>query len=251
MSDRRRACRPVSLTLIMAVLTISATAGAEIAVRTSVDFYNRYVWRGMDIATTPSIQPALALDCGGVEFGIWGAYTLSNQASESDEIDFWLSYTATLNNGVSITGTATDYYYPNAGIRFFNFNNYDAMIDDTIPDPGAHLIELGLSLAGPEAFPVTVAGYVNVYNDAGSNTYFQIDYPVTVNETDLDFFCGVAGGSKDNPGYYGTDNLQAINVGVTASREIMVSESFSMPLNVSFIVNPREEMSYLVVGLSF
>jgi len=246
----KRTIWPVYLTLIVALLAISA-AGDDVSVSTSVDFYNRYVWRGMDIATTPSIQPTVALDCGGLEFGIWGAYTLSNQASESDEIDFWLSYTATLNGGVSITGIATDYYYPNHGIRFFNFNNYDATIDDTVSDPGAHLIELGLSVSGPEAFPATVAGYINVYNDAGSNTYFQVDYPVTVNETALNLFCGVAGGSKDNPGYYGTDNLQAINMGVTASREIAVSESFSMPLNVSFIVNPKEEMSYLVVGLSF
>ena len=78
--------------LIMMVLAISAASGDDISVSTSVDFYNRYVWRGIDIATTPSIQPTVALDCGGFEFGIWGAYTLSNQASESDEIDFWLSY---------------------------------------------------------------------------------------------------------------------------------------------------------------
>ena len=92
---------------------------------------------------------------------------------------------------------------------------------------------------------------MNVYNDAGSNTYFQLDYPVEIGGTALDLFCGVAGGSEDNPGYYGTDKLNAINIGVTAGRDIAVSENFSIPLTISFIVNPRSEISYLLAGLSF
>jgi len=156
-----------------------------------------------------------------------------------------------LNNGVSFSLLATDYYFPNAGIEFFNFNDYDAVIDDTIPDPGAHTMEMGMSITGPESFPVTLSGYLNVYNDAGTNTYFQLDYPVTVNETNLSFFCGVAGGSEDNPDYYGADELAAINLGVTAVREIKVSESFSLPLTISLIVNPKAEISYLQTGVSF
>ena len=70
------------------------------------------------------------------------------------------------------------------------------MKDDTIPDPGAHTLEVGLSVTGPSTFPITLSGYVNVYNDAGSNSYFQADYPVAVSETELTFFCGVAGANK-------------------------------------------------------
>ncbi len=238
--------------LLMAVgMSTTVLAQEKVSVNTGVDLYNRYVWRGIDIARTPSIQPSIAVDYSGFELGAWGAYTLSNQASDADEIDFWLSYGRSLDNGFSFSAIATDYYYPNAGRRLFNFNNYDALNDNGSADPGAHTIELGLSVTGAKAFPITLSGYVNVYNDAGNNTYFQADYPVSVEETELNFFCGFAGGSKDNPGYYGTDNLAAINVGVSAVREIKMNSSFSIPLTVSLIVNPRSEISYLLVGMSF
>jgi hypothetical protein len=241
------------LPVMVLLLGLCASVGAQdkIAVNTGVDLYSRYVWRGLDIAGTPSIQPTLAITYGGFELGTWGAYTLSNEASESDEIDFWLGYTIEAESGVAVAAVVTDYYFPNAGVDFFNFNNYDAFIEDTIPDPGAHTLELGLAFTGPTSFPVTLSGYMNVHNDAGNNTYFQIDYPLTIDNTELSLFCGAAGGATDNPDYYGTDEFALINVGVAASREIVVSETLSLPLTVSFIVNPQAEISHLVVGISF
>ncbi|MFH2049500.1 MAG: hypothetical protein ABIJ12_08640 [bacterium] len=247
--------RSIYLVILIIILIVGifgeVMASDKVTINSGVDFYNRYVWRGLDIANTPSLQPALSVAFSGLEIGTWGAYTMSNEASESDEIDFWLGYTIGMENGVSLSFLATDYYFPNAGIDFFNFNNHDAVIDDTIPDQGAHTIEIGASFTGPESFPITISGYLNVYNDAGSNTYFQVDYPVKVGETELGLFIGATGGSKDNPGYYGSDEFDFINLGVTASREIKVSETFSIPFNVSFIVNPNDEISHLVVGLSF
>jgi hypothetical protein len=248
-----RKCQYYALLISLLLVTLAGVSAAadEATINTGVDFYSRYVWRGLDVAATPSIQPSFSIAGGGFEFGIWGAYTLSNETSGSDEIDFWLSYTMEMESGVSFQLIGTDYYYPNAGIDFFNFNDYDAVINDTIPDPGAHTIELGASVTGPASAPITVSGFVNVYNDGGNNTYLQVDYPVTVNGTELGFFCGVAGGSEKNPDYYGADKVSAINVGVSASREIKVSETFSLPLNMSFIVNPKAEISHLVVGMSF
>ncbi len=243
--------RVLLMVAIVALLSASVVAGDKVAVNTGVDLYSHYVWRGIDIASTPSVQPTLAVSYAGFEFGVWGAYTLSDDALDSDEIDFWLGYGVDLNNGVSLSAVVTDYYFPNAGIDFFNFNNYDAVIDDTIPDPGAHTVEVGLSVTGPESFPVTLSGYVNVHNDEGNNMYFQLDYPLTVQETELNFFCGATSGSEDNPDYYGSDDFEVINVGVSASREVKVSESLSLPLDVSFILNPEAKISYLVVGMSF
>ena len=251
-----RMIRKICLTvLLLAVITLSwaqsATAENKASVTTGLDLYNRYVWRGTDFGNSPSLQPTLAVGYAGFELGAWGAYTMSNQASESDEIDLWLAYTLGLDNGMSITALITDYTFPNSGVRFFNFNDYDAMIDDTVSDAGAHTLELGASIAGPESFPITLSGFINVYNDGGNNTYFQVDYPFTVNETSLNFFVGAAGGSKDNPDYYGTDDFQVINVGIDASKEIKVTDDFSLPLSVSFIINPNAERHYLLVGMSF
>ena len=246
--------RVVSVLLfLMATIALTTVAMAEtpVMVNTGVDLVNRYIWRGLDIASTPSIQPSLSLTVANLEVGTWGAYTLSNNASGSDEIDFWVSYSLELERGASIVPIVTDYYFPNAGIDFFNFNNYDATIDDTIPDPGAHTVELGVAVTGPETFPLTVSAFVNVHNDAGNNTYFQADYTLTVQSTDLNFFCGASLGSDENPGYYGTDAFAVINLGVTASRTIGDPDGLAVPLSVSFILNPKAEISYLVVGASF
>ncbi len=237
--------------ILVGSFTVGVMAG-ELSVNTGVDMYNRYVWRGLDIANTPSVQPCLSVSSScGFELGAWGAYTLSNEASDSDEIDFYLSYTRELNSGVAFSFLATDYYFPNAGIDFFNFNNHDDTADNGDPDPGAHTIELGLSISGPEAFPMTFSAFFNVYNDAGNNAYFQLDYPANVGETALDVFCGFTAGSEDNPGYYGTDEFDLINVGVSADRDITVTDQFSLPLSVALIVNPNAEISYLLAGVSF
>ena len=228
--------------LVLCMATMTAASDNQVTVNTGVDFYNRYVWRGLDIANTPSVQPSLSVGYAGLELGTWGAYTLSNESSDCDEIDFWLSYTLPLQNGVSFSLIATDYYFPNAGMDLFDF-------DDN--GDGAHTVELGLAFTGPESFPIGLSGFMNVYNDGGNNTYFQLDYPFTVGETEMGLFCGAAGGSADNPDYYGTENFNAINVGISASREIKVSETFSLPLNMALIINPREEISHLVVGMSF
>jgi uncharacterized protein (TIGR02001 family) len=221
----------------------AACAGEGVSINTSLDLYSRYIWRGLELGDAPSIQPALSLSWGGFELGTWGSYSVSSNGFAVDETDFWMSYTHSFKGGVSITAIANDYYFPEAGTGFFNFHGSGA------PDPGAHTLEMGLSFTGPESFPVTLSAYVNVHNDAGSNAYFQVDYPVTVKDTELNLFCGFAGGSRDNPDYYGTDRLAVINLGVTALREIKVSESFSPSLKVSLILNPKIETAFLIVGI--
>jgi len=228
-----------------------AVAGDACAVNLGADLYSRYIWRGLDIAGTPSVQPSLSVACSGVELGVWGAYTLSNGASESDEVDFWLGYGRELGGGISLSALLTDYTFPNAGVDFFNFNNYDAVRDDSIPDPGAHTLELGLSVTGPESFPLTVSGSVNIYNDAGNNTYFELDYPVFVQGTELTLTCGATAGSADNPDYYGADNFAVIDLEVLATRSVALSETHSLPLTVGFILNPRAETANILVGVTF
>ncbi len=235
----------VCLLLVAALPLWGAWAQQPVTADASVDFVSRYVWRGLDIGNTASLQPTVAVNYSGAQFGAWGAYTMFSDHSDVDEIDLWLSYTHAIENKVTLTALVTDYYFPNKGVRFFNFNDYD--------DPsgaGAHTLEVGGTIGGPEKFPLSFSGFVNVYNDAGNNTYFQLDASFALDATTLDLFVGAAGGSKENPAYYGTDDLEVINLGVTAGREIRVSESFTIPLSVSFILNPEAEIAYLVAGIS-
>ena len=220
-------------------------AQSNVSVDANVDIVSRYIWRGMDFGNSPSIQPGLTLNAGKFSIGAWGAYTLSNNAAASDEIDLWASYTHEFKNSVSFTLLLTDYYFPNAGTKFFNFNNYDH--ED---GAGAHTLELGASISGGEKLPLSFSAYYNFHNDAGNSSYLEVAYSTAVQNVSLDLFCGAAIGSEDNPGYYGTDSFDLINIGVTATKEIKVTEDFKLPLFVSYIVNPNIERSYLVLGFS-
>ncbi len=216
-----------------------------LSVNTGVDFVNRYIWRGFNLGDSPSIQPSLTLGYGAFDLGIWSSYGFADNTL-SDEIDTWLSCDYTINKTLTVTAILTDYYLPNAGSKLFNFNNHDD------PDgPGAHILEAGIGLSGPESFPLSLFGYVNIYNDAGNNTYFQIDYSTKVHNADIGVFVAATLGSERNPDYYQSEDFAMLNFGITATRLLNVSNGFSVPVFVSYIVNPEIEISYVVVGVRF
>ena len=221
----------------------------DLSLNAGADIVSRYIWRGLNVNDAINIQPALSLSVSGFSFGFWGSYSLSNNSSEDiygQELDTWIGYNYAFENGMSIGAIVTDYYFANAGIKWGNFNNYDD------PNgPGAHTIETGLLLRGPNSFPLSLSGYILVYNNAGNNTYFQMDYPVTVAEVPLNFFIGAAGGSEEDPGYYGTEKFNVTNIGVKATKSVKITEDYSLPVSVTFLINPRAEISYLVFGLTF
>lgn len=235
-----------SLILVVTILfSLNSYAQCDLSLSGGVDFVSRYVWRGGDIGNAPSAQPSISISTKGFSFGLWGAYALSNNAASVDEIDLWASYTHEFESSMSLTFLVTDYTFPNNGIKFFNFNNYD-----NAEGAGAHTLEAGASLFFGEKTPLTLSAFYNFYNDAGSNSYFQIDYSTLVKDVSLDLFCGASPGSEDNPGYYGTDKFNVINLGAKVTKEIKLTDDFSFPLFISYILNPRTEKSYMVLGIS-
>jgi hypothetical protein len=67
----------------------------------------------------------------------------------------------------------------------------------------------------------------------------------------LKFFVGASGGSEENPGYYGTETFNFINVGVKAAKSVKITEEYSLQVSVTFLFNPRSEISFLVFCLTF
>lgn len=230
----------IFLILLCLISADAALAQNSLSLTTSASFVNRYNWRGMDFGDAFSVQPALGIGYGGFAAGFWGSYS-----SGFEEIDTWASYSHQIANSVKITGLVTDYFFPGPGSEFFNFNNYD-----DADGPGAHTLEVGLIVNGPEKFPIAVSGYINVYNDAGNCTYFQIDYTLPVGESSVNLFAGATGGSKEVPDYYGSEDFAFINLGAKISRSIKISDQFSLPVFGAFIVNPNTEESFLIFGFS-
>ncbi len=229
--------------IFLAILFTSAFAQSSVEVNANADFVSRYIWRGIDFGKSPAIQPSIGVAYKGFAIGAWGSYTLNETASGSDEIDMCISYTADFEP-VSFTAMVTDYYFPNNGVKIGNYNNYD---DED--GAGAHTLEAGIS-ASFKNFPLNISGYFNFYNDEGNNSYFQVDVPFTVKNYDMSVFVGATPGSEDTPDYYGAEDFSVINLGVSASKEIKITDSFSIPAFVSYILNPKAEISHVVFGIS-
>lgn len=223
----------IKYTLIYVVVLFSSSIiFAQTSVSGGADFVSRYVWRGLDFGNSFSLQPSLSLSAGGFEAGFWGSYPFTADGYGAEEMDLYLGYSVS-----DFSILVTDYYFPTAGGKY---GNYD--------DPGSHTIEVGLSYGGSEAFPISLSAFMNVYNDNDNTVYFEVGYSTEVSEVGLDFFVGGTPGG--DTGYYGTTEFNLINIGISASKDIEITDKFSLPIFSSYVLNPNLEVGYLIFGFS-
>jgi nitrogen regulatory protein P-II 1 len=103
------------------------------------DLYSRYIWRGVDYGNSPSFQPALSFTAGGFTVGTWGAYSFAGEGNVFSEHDIFAQYS--FETGAGTFGVIfTDYYYPSAGLEFFNYEGEGT---------GAHVLEDRIKLHRP------------------------------------------------------------------------------------------------------
>jgi hypothetical protein len=212
----------------VAILTLTSIKAQELNV--GMDFYNRYVFRGVDFGSSPSLQPSIEFSAGNFSLGAWGAYSTGNGSDSGfGEADLYASYAFDLGLSVGLTS----YYYP--GSNWFE-------LEDEV---SSHAIELNM---GYEISGFSLSGnYMlnNSVNGAGAEDgimYFEAGYA-----TDL-FNVFVGGGD----GWHSDDgDFEVVNIGIGTSKEIKVSDTFSIPVNGTVILNPNTEQLHLVVGISF
>ena len=192
---------------------------------TGLDIYSSYIWRGAKFGSGPAFQPSIEYSTGGFAIGAWGS--INSSTDEAAEMDMYLAYG--FDFGLSIG--LTDYYYP--GTEYFDYST----------ETGAHALELnlgyeigGLSLAGNYFF--NEAGGAGT---AGGDMYFELGYGFE----NVDVFLGAGDGWHTPDGEFGI-----VNIGVSTSKEIKITDSFSLPLSGSAILNPTTEQFYIVVGIS-
>lgn len=222
------------LTLILVMFAGGAAPALAQSFSLGADLVSRYIWRGTDYGESASVQPALSFATGGFEVGTWASYAMNPEGALANEHDIWASFTAG-----AVTFGVTDYYFPNLGADFFDFEG---------DGEGGHYVEPFISLSGPESFPMTFfAGYF-AHNDPDNSVYLNASYPFALDGVDLSF--GVGASAKESA-LYGTNGFGVVEVNLAASKSIPVTEGFSLPLSVAYILNPYAEKSFLVFGVSF
>ncbi|MGE5680549.1 MAG: hypothetical protein ACM34K_06660 [Bacillota bacterium] len=215
------------------------------------DLVSRYVWRGNEIGAVdgsafgaPHIQPFGSLDlnfkqAGTLSLGIWGSYAFTGKYSEND---FSLKYAIELPLG-AVSATVTDYYFPYIdSLKFSDFSG-DGL--------GAHTVEAALAITGPEEFPLTILISKNIHNDPVDNKSFYVEagYGFSIAETPVSVFLGAAQGVSIWHNV-STDKMELTNIGFNVTKDLKLTNDYSMPLGLSFVYNPHIKNSYLIFKLS-
>lgn len=209
--------------VMMIFVNAHSQEASKFSITPSADLVSRYVWRGLDFGNAPAVQPGIEAAFGNLAIGAWGSYTLS--ASPYLEADLYASYS--FDFGLSII--ATDYYFPAA--------EFGGVTDTSYFDGDAHVFELGLS---QEFGNFYVSGYYFLNLDG--DLYFEAGYS-------FESFSVFAGAGTES--YTSDAGFALTNIGISTSKEIPFSDSFSLPLSGAFIINPDLKQVNIVVGVSF
>lgn len=228
------------------------------------DLMSRYIWRGIDYGNSPAIQPNIYFSWKGLNIGAWGSYAFARQsirvndsvtveAGNYSEMDLYISYTYKWFTLMAFDYFTIDGLDPNQGNRYFDYHNATT----------GHTLELSLAFEGPESFPLQVIASTLVYgadkdkDSTGTyglgdqnnfSTYFELGYKFHINPIGVDlrpFIGGIPFGSSWYGPYAGITN-----VGLTAKKEIPITEKYGLPVQVSLITNPQAQSVFLVFGLS-
>ncbi|MEX0601102.1 MAG: hypothetical protein WD205_10685, partial [Rhodothermales bacterium] len=85
------------------------------------------------------------------------------------------------------------------------------------------------------------------YNDPDNSLYLNASVPFAVSGVDMSFGVGASAGES---GWYGTDGFAIIDVALTGSKSIPITDSFELPVFVQYVLNPDAERTFLVFGVS-
>jgi hypothetical protein len=213
------------------------------------DLVSSYLWRGTKFGTGPAIQPYLELAVGGFSVGGWGSYCFTS--NEAAEADLYLSYG--FDFGLSIG--LTDYYFPGGHVSKITPDStiesaYEgADYFDYSKESGNHGLEINLGYE-IKGFSIAANYMINEAGGAGTeggDMYFELGYSFD----SFGFFVGGGNGWHTVETDAGESDFNICNIGITASKDLKITENFTLPVSGALILNPDTEQFHVVVGISF
>jgi hypothetical protein len=196
-----------------------ASSQEKTTISVGSDIVSSYVWRGTRFGNGAAFQPSLEFGAGGFTAGVWGSYGFADAGFS--EADIYAAYA--FDFGLSLG--LTKYYFP--GVTFFKTEN--------------HAFEVN---TGFETGALTFsANYIlnEGAGSAGGDLYFEAG----IATGPVNWFVGGGDGWHTPDGKFGI-----CNVGLTGTREIKITDTFSLPLFSSVILNPKTEQFFVVFGIT-
>lgn len=221
-------------------MAVPVTGAAQDKVEASVgaDLVSGYIWRGQDLGNV-SIQPSLSVAYKGLSLTAWGSAGIDGD--DDKEIDLTLAYET---GGFSIS--VTDYWTAPAGesTKFFHFGAHST----------AHVFEAQI---GYDFGPLAVNWYTNFAGADGVNkdgdraysSYVSVAAPFNLGGLEWTAEIGATPWATDY--YADADGFTVCDISVAASKEIKITDAFSLPVFAKATWNPATEGTYVTFGVSF
>lgn len=216
------------LMLITFIPNVQAQEEEESNWNAGLDIYSSYIWRGAKFGSGPAFQPSVSYSTGGFEIGAWGS--VSSSTDEGFEMDLYASYSV---GGFSIG--LTDYYFGGDWTEYKTMHYLEPSLSYGIG--GFSISAYYMFLAGTEAeegIPATEFG-------SSGDLYFETGYSFK----HVDLKLGAGDGQYTNDGDF---SVCVISVGT--SKEIKLTENFSLPLSGAVILNPSTGGFFITAGIS-
>lgn len=234
MSTRNVKLGIIAITLLSMAMPFKAKAQDKVEASVGADLVSGYIWRGQDLGGV-SIQPSASVSFKGFSLEAWGS--VGFESKDDKEFDLTLGYST---GGFSVS--VTDYWF-NSGPGYFRYGARNT----------AHVFE---GQIGYDFGPLAVNWYTNFAGADGLNndgdraysSYLSIAAPFRLGGLDWTAEVGATPWATD---FYGANGFAVCDISLGASKDIKITDSFSLPLFAKATWNPRSEGAYFVVGLSF
>lgn len=187
------------------------------------DLVSSYVWRGTQFGSGAHIQPYMELGSGNFTAGVWGSFPTSAKGG-GNELDLYLGY-----DFGPVALTVTNYTFPGEG---GNYADGEGLFDGDYTELAASTSIMGVDLSAGY-FTEVEALYVELGFSTGA----------------VDIAIGY--GDDQENAWYADGGSGIVNMSFSGSKDIQISENYSLPVFGSFIVNPKAETAFLVFGISF
>lgn len=223
--------------LLFGAVTIEAQE-KEVETTIAADIVNQYIWRGQDLGNV-SFQPTLGVSYQGFSLSAWGSVGLSD-SSDTKEFDLTATYTI---GGLSFG--ITDYWF-NVGLdpknRYFKYDAHGTN----------HIFEAAI---GYDFEVMSLQWFTNFAGNDGVNksgkraysSYMEANVPFRLGSVDWVATIGVVPFATT---LYDTSGFAVTNLSLRATKDIKVTEMFSVPIFGQITANPCTQKAYLVFGIT-
>jgi hypothetical protein len=224
------------------VMSMTTFAQDEVETTVSGDVVSSYIWRGQDLGSA-ALQPTLGVAYKGLSLTAWGSYGIADPA-DTKEFDLTLAYSiGGLNIGI------TDYWFNamDGGDPDGRYFKYDAHSTN-------HVFEANI---GYDFGFASLQWYTNFAGNDGLNkdgeraysSYFEANVPFRLASVEWTATAGAV--PFATTAYNGwTSGFAVTNVALKATKDIKVTDSFSIPVFGQVVANPCTQKAYLVLGFT-